>query len=54
MIEEKIDELRENLYKLISENAHYSKILEASQELDDWITQYMYKKSCSTDNSFNE
>jgi uncharacterized protein YdcH (DUF465 family) len=52
VVEGKIDELRENLYKLISENAHYSKILEASQELDDCITQYMSKKLLSTDGSF--
>lgn len=43
MIEEKIDELRERLHSLINENADYKKVLAASEELDNFISEFTSK-----------
>ncbi|CAB1245809.1 aspartyl-phosphate phosphatase Spo0E family protein [Clostridium sp. MT-14] len=39
MINDKVNDLRERLHKLIEEEADYSEILEASQKLDKYINQ---------------
>ena len=44
MLEEEIIRLREKMYLLISEKADYKKVLEASQELDEAITEFICKK----------
>lgn len=44
MLEEEIIRLREKMYLLISEKADYKKVLEASQELDEAITEFICKE----------
>lgn len=44
MVEKKIDELRERLHNLIAEKADYSKVLEVSVALDDYIAEFTYDK----------
>ncbi|MDI6619688.1 MAG: aspartyl-phosphate phosphatase Spo0E family protein [Clostridiales bacterium] len=48
MIEQKINELREKLYMMISKNADYSEILETSKELDKYINIYNSERLDST------
>lgn len=43
MINDKIENLRNRLNSIIFQNEEYDKILEASQELDELIVQYMYQ-----------
>lgn len=38
-----IDELRDKLYILIAEEADYNDVLKVSQELDFYITKFMYE-----------
>ncbi|MHB8064167.1 MAG: aspartyl-phosphate phosphatase Spo0E family protein [Ruminiclostridium sp.] len=42
---EDLEKLREKLNLLIIEKADYSEILKASQELDDYITEFMSGKT---------
>lgn len=43
MINDNIENLRSRLNSIIFQNEEYDKILEASQELDELIVQYMYQ-----------
>ena len=43
MLKEKMEELREKLYFLITEKAEYSQILKVSQELDNCINKFTHK-----------
>ncbi len=49
MLKNKIEELREKLNLLIVEESDYSKILEASRELDEYIVKYMLFKKLYLD-----
>ncbi len=44
MLEEEIIKLRERLHLLITEKADYNKVLEASQELDEVIAEYICQR----------
>lgn len=44
MHEDKIDELRDELYSLIFQEADYNKVLEKSKELDECITEFTIKE----------
>ena len=46
MIEKKIDNLRDKLYAIL-ETQEYTEILKISQELDEFIVQYMREKVIS-------
>ncbi|APM40971.1 aspartyl-phosphate phosphatase Spo0E family protein [Clostridium kluyveri] len=43
MLKEKMEELREKLYFLITEKAEYNQILKVSQELDNCINEFTHR-----------
>ncbi|CAB1247852.1 conserved hypothetical protein [Clostridiaceae bacterium BL-3] len=45
MMDDKVNDLRERLHKLIEERADYREILKASQKLDKYINQIIKSTS---------
>jgi len=45
MTKEIVEEQRERLHSLLSEEADYAEILKASQELDEFIREYISEES---------